>query len=75
VADTTINFPATGGLTAGSATEVNFPPVVGVVRAAGGATITPFVYVVDSGNNRIQVFSYDLVFLFSFGEYGTGASS
>lgn len=35
-------------------------------------TLTPYLYVVDSGNNRVQVFDYDGNFKFSFGSYGTG---
>lgn len=37
-----------------------------------GGTITPYVYVADSGNHRINVYDYDGIFLFSFGSYGTG---
>lgn len=38
----------------------------------GGATLTPYVYVVDSLNHRVQAFNYDGIFQFSFGSFGTG---
>lgn len=37
-----------------------------------GGTATPYLYVADSGNHRIQCFDYDGRWLFSFGSYGTG---
>ena len=37
-----------------------------------GATLTPYVYVVDSGNNRVQAFDYNGNFQFAFGAYGSG---
>jgi len=37
-----------------------------------GATITPYVYVVDSGNDRVNAYDYDGLFQFSFGSFGTG---
>ena len=40
-----------------------------------GGTLSNFVYVVDSGNNRINVYDYLGAFQFSFGQYGTGQSS
>ena len=42
------------------------------MRESGAGTTTPYVYVADTGNNRIEVFDYDLNFLFTFGTYGTG---
>jgi hypothetical protein len=37
-----------------------------------GGTLSPYVYVVDSGNNRVNVWDWIGNFLFSFGSYGTG---
>lgn len=37
-----------------------------------GGTITPYVYVADAGNHRIQCFDYEGNWLFSFGSFGTG---
>lgn len=37
-----------------------------------GATLTPYVYVVDSGNNRIQAFDYDGIWKFNIGPTITG---
>ncbi|RJP48701.1 MAG: hypothetical protein C4586_08250 [Anaerolineaceae bacterium] len=42
------------------------------VVVSGSATSTPYLYICDSGNNRIQVTDYDGNVLFSFGSYGTG---
>jgi len=42
------------------------------LRVAGGFTSTPFLYICDSGNNRIVVVDYEGNPLFSFGSYGTG---
>ncbi|MCK5608571.1 hypothetical protein KAR91_42205 [Candidatus Pacearchaeota archaeon] len=36
-----------------------------------GASLVSFLYVVDSGNNRIQAFDYEGNFKFQFGSYGT----
>lgn len=46
--------------------------VPGVIREMGGATLSPYVYVVDSGNNRINAYDYALNFKFSFGSFGSG---
>jgi len=70
VADTTINFPASGGLLTGGTVEVAWP--ITSLRTAGSATITPFVYICDSGNHRIQVTDYDGNPLFTFGSFGSG---
>ncbi len=37
-----------------------------------GAVTAPYVYVVDTGNNRVNAYDYDGNFKFSFGSYGTG---
>lgn len=37
-----------------------------------GGTISPYVYVCDSGNDRINAYDYLGNFLFSFGSFGTG---
>lgn len=37
-----------------------------------GSSLLAYLYVVDSGNNRVQVFDYSGNFKFSFGSYGTG---
>lgn len=47
-------------------------PSTATVRVSGAATSTPFVYICDSGNNRIQVTDYDGNYLFEFGIFGTG---
>jgi hypothetical protein len=73
VADVTKNFPADAGILAGGSVTTEMP--ITTLRVSGSGTITPYVYICDQGNNRIQVFDYDLVFLWSFGEYGTGQSS
>lgn len=70
MADVTKNFPADAGLSAGSSVSVDMP--ITSLRASGSATITPFVYICDSGNNRIQVMDYDGNPLFEFGSYGSG---
>ena len=70
MADITINFPASGGLLSGSIVEVTMPIVV--VCASGSATLAPFLYVCDSGNNRIQAFDYYGNPLFEWGAGGTG---
>lgn len=66
-------------LVAGVVTEsgrLGFP--VGVILPTatiyemGGATTSPYVYVVDSGNNRINAYDYGGNFKFSFGSAGTG---
>jgi DNA-binding beta-propeller fold protein YncE len=38
-----------------------------------GASLVSFLYVVDSGNNRIQAFDYEGNFKFQFGSYGTAS--
>jgi len=58
VADTTITWPTEG-------TDV-------ALRVSGSFTSTPFVYVADFGNNRIQVTDFEGNPLFTFGAYGTG---
>lgn len=50
--------------------DASFPSTA--IHAYGSATSTPFVYICDSGNNRIQVTDYDGTFLFSFGSFGSG---
>jgi hypothetical protein len=47
-------------------------PSASAAIATGSATTTPFLYVCDSGNNRIQVTDYEGNPLFSFGSYGSG---
>jgi hypothetical protein len=37
-----------------------------------GGTLSPYVYIVDSGNNRVNVFDWYGNFQFSFGSYGSG---
>ena len=69
MADVTLNFPTTG-LTAGSVVTADIP--TSTLLASGSATITPYVYVCDSGNHRIQVFDHDGSYLFSFGSQGSG---
>ena len=39
---------------------------------SGFLTPTPWVYVVDSGNNRVQAFNYDGYYRFQFGSLGSG---
>ncbi len=43
------------------------------IHEMGGATRSPYVYVVDSGNNRINAYDYAGNFKFSFGSFGSGA--
>jgi len=70
MADVTKNFPSDAGIQAGSVVTVDMP--VTSLHVTGSATITPFLYVCDSGNNRIQVTDYDGNYLFEFGSYGSG---
>jgi hypothetical protein len=69
MADTTVNFPD-AGVALGGDIEISMP--ASEVRLAGSFTTTPFVYICDSGNHRIQVTDYDGNPLFSFGSFGTG---
>ncbi len=71
MADIVINFPATGGeLLTGGVIDIEMPATGLLV--SGSATLTPFVYICDSGNNRIQVMDYEGNPLFTFGSYGSG---
>ncbi len=38
----------------------------------GGASLASFIYVVDSGNNRIEVFDHQGTFKFEWGTWGSG---
>lgn len=45
------------------------------VRDIIGGTTAPYIYVVDSGNNRVNAYRYDdgvFTFAFSFGSFGSG---
>ena len=47
-------------------------PSTPVARSYGSATSTPFLYICDSGNNRISVTDLDGNPLFTFGSFGSG---
>jgi len=86
MADVTKNFPSDAGVLVGSVNGVNFPSGEGLsagsvitvdmpvtsLHVIASATITPFLYVCDSGNNRISVSDYDGNFLFTWGSFGSG---
>jgi hypothetical protein len=52
--------------------SVLITPVTDSLRLVGGATIAPYVYFTDYGNNRVVATDYDGNFKFSFGTFGTG---
>ena len=45
---------------------------IGITQSVAGASLVALLYVVDSGNHRVQAFDYQGNFKFSFGSFGAG---
>lgn len=67
---TAVPIVTTSLLRAGLPVGIEAAPIV--TTSLIGATVDPYVYVVDSGNNRVNAYDYDGVLQFSFGTFGSG---
>jgi hypothetical protein len=63
-------FTETLSVSGGPPVVINATPLID--QTLLGATTAPYVYVVDSGNDRVNAYDYNGVFKFSFGTTGTG---
>ena len=67
---TAVPITITESLLAGLPVGIVAAPIVDTVML--GATVDPYVYVVDSGNNRVNAYDYDGILQFSSGTFGSG---